>query len=59
MAVGPCVATPGDEEPHVDLDVEEDEGGKGKDSEKNCPGDVHVVFDVDRIVPKKSKKSLF
>ncbi len=53
MAIGPCVATPGDKEPHVDLDVEEDEGGEGEDAEENGPRHVHVVLDVDRVVPEK------
>ena len=41
------------EEPHVDLDVEEDEGEEGDDAQQDGAGDVHVVLDVDGVVPAK------
>lgn len=58
MTVGPGVSSSGDQEPHVDLDVEEDEGGEGKKSQQDGPGDVHVVLDVDGIVPVVKKFEL-
>jgi hypothetical protein len=53
VAVRPCIATSGDEEPHVDLDVEEDESGEGEDAKEHSSCHVHVVLDVDRVIPEK------
>ena len=39
----------------VYLDVEEDEGQEGSDPEKDCPGDVHVVLDVDGVIARNIK----
>ncbi len=52
MAVWSCVSSSGDEEPHVDLDVEEDQCRKRQQAQQHRPGDVHVVLDVDGVVPK-------
>ena len=51
MIVGPGVATPRDQEPAIDLDVEEDEGSEGQEPQEDGPRHVRVVLDVDRIVP--------
>ena len=53
MTVGPGVPAPGDQEPAIDLDVEEDQGREGQESQQDGPRHVHVVLDVDRIVPKE------
>ena len=37
--------------PEVDLDVEEYEGDKGRDSEDDGEGQVHVELDVHRVIP--------
>ncbi len=51
MAIGSCISSSGDQEPHVDLDVEEDQGRERKQAQQHRPGHVHVVFDVDGVVP--------
>ncbi len=55
MAVWSCVSSSGDQEPHVDLDVEEDQGRERQQAQEHSPGHVHVVLDVDGVVPKFSQ----
>ena len=56
MTVGPGVSAPGDQEPAIDLDVEEDQGREGQEPQQDGPRHVHVVLDVDRIVPKEVRR---
>ncbi len=53
VAVGsrPRVPLPRVQEPVVDPHVEEDEGGEGRDPQEDGAGHVHVVLDVNGIVP--------
>jgi len=57
VTVGPGVPTPGDQEPPIDLDVEEDEGSEGQEPQQDGSRHVHVVLDVDGIVPGEIKVS--
>ena len=44
--------------PEIDFDVEEYEGDEGRDAEKEGLAKVHVVLDVDRVVPGKDAQGL-
>ena len=43
--------------PEVDFDVEEYERDEGRDAEKEGLAEVHVVLDVDRVVPGKDARN--
>ena len=45
----------GSSESLIDSEVEEDECHEGKDAQKKGSGYVHVVLDVEWIVPKKNE----
>ena len=51
MTVGPCIAPPGNKKPHVDFDVEKDEGCKGENSQEHSSCHIHVVLDVHGVIP--------
>ena len=42
--------------PEIDFDVEEYERDEGRDAEKEGLAEVHVVLDVDRVVPGKNAR---
>jgi hypothetical protein len=55
VTVGPGVAPSGDEEPHVDLDVEEDERREGQQAQQDRPRHVHVVLDVHGVISVRKR----
>ena len=50
----PGIATTCQDEPLVDLDVEEDQHSKWYNAKQEASGAVHVVLDVYRIISKKA-----
>ena len=50
----PGIATTCQDEPLVDLDVEEDQHSKRYNSKQEASGSIHVVLDVYRIISKKA-----
>jgi hypothetical protein len=55
VTVWPCIAPSGDEKPHVNFDVEKDKSCEGENSQEHSPGDVHVVLNVNWVIPEKRK----
>ncbi len=52
-----CVPAPGEQEPVVDPDVEDDQGQEGQDPQQQRLRHIHVQADVERIIPDTEKKT--